>query len=134
MIDLLVSARIPPEYIPDPSERNRIYGRLAQAQNLAQLAKVRREIQNSQGPLPKPLLDYIDLIELRLLAAKKGVERIVSLHGGVEIAFRRWPVEYDRAALARFAIPTQETRHPRGFYLKKTATPRQVIELLYLIA
>lgn len=134
MIDLLVSARIPPEYIPDPSERNRIYGRLAQAQNLAQLAKVRREIQNAQGPLPKPLLDYIDLIELRLLAAKKGVERIVSLNGGVEIAFRRWPVEYDRAALARFAIPTQETRHPRGFYLKKTATPRQVIELLYLIA
>lgn len=134
VVDLLVSARIPPEYLPDPSERNQVYGRLAQAQNLAQLAKVRREIQNAYGALPEPLLNFIDLIELRLLAAKKGVERIVELSGGVEIAFRRWPVEYDRSALARFPVPVQETRHPRGFYLKKSVTPRQVIELLYLIA
>jgi transcription-repair coupling factor (superfamily II helicase) len=67
------SAFIPFSYISDARQRIEIYRKLAQAGDKASSQALEKELRDRFGPVPKPLQLLLQLAELRILAAEKGV-------------------------------------------------------------
>jgi transcription-repair coupling factor (superfamily II helicase) len=70
------SAHIPFKYISDARQRIEIYRKLAQATDKASLQALEKEMRDRFGEVPKPLQLLLQLAEVRLLAAEKGVTAI----------------------------------------------------------
>ena len=70
------SAFIPFRYISDSRQRIEIYRKLAQAGDKASIQALEKELRDRFGPIPKPLVLLLQLAELRILAAEKGVSVI----------------------------------------------------------
>ena len=68
-IDLPVEAFIPDEYIPVRRQKVDIYRRLYQLESFDELAKLRGELRDRFGPIPKPTKRLIKLGKIKLEAA-----------------------------------------------------------------
>jgi transcription-repair coupling factor (superfamily II helicase) len=69
-------AYLPLDYIREPAQRLEIYRRLAQATDRAALDAVKRELTDRFGPPPVPVELLLQVGELKLLAAGRGVTGI----------------------------------------------------------
>ena len=67
------SAFIPADYIAEPAQRVEIYRKLAQAADRAALDQLGRELRDRFGPPPGALELLLQVAELKLLAADRGV-------------------------------------------------------------
>jgi transcription-repair coupling factor (superfamily II helicase) len=137
-LDLQVSARLTPEYIPSPAARSRIYGRLAEAANLAQLSRIAKEVKERYGPAPEEVENFLAISKLRLLAESKGVVSITEDLMYLQVAFDRWPLDYDSKGLRELPVRAELTQYPPGFrFPKKGLNPNQYVQvisdLLYLV-
>jgi transcription-repair coupling factor (superfamily II helicase) len=72
----LAAAYIPFNYISDARQRIEFYRKLAQATDLKALAELEREARDRFGPLPRPLQRLLQVGELKLLAAERGITSI----------------------------------------------------------
>lgn len=86
-IDLQVDAYIPLDYIPDAAQRISIYRKFASSGDLQNLDKVRKELEDRYGNIPRPCLTLFELVELRQLAKRLGIEKISEIDGEVEVEF-----------------------------------------------
>jgi len=86
-IDLQVDAYIPLDYIPDAAQRISIYRKFASSGDLQNLDKVRKELEDRYGNVPRPCLTLFGLVELRQLAKRLGIEKISEIDGEVEVEF-----------------------------------------------
>lgn len=130
-LDLSVSARLTPEYIPSADARSRYYGRLAEARNLPQLSRIMREIQERYGQAPKEVENFLALSRLRLLAENKGVVSITEDLSWLQLVFTRWPLDYDARSFKELPWRSELTQYPPGFRLsKKGLSPDQYAEAL----
>jgi transcription-repair coupling factor (superfamily II helicase) len=137
-LDLQLSARLTPDYIPSPEARSRYYGRLAECGNLAQLSRIAREIKERYGPAPEEVENFLALTKLRLVAESKGVVSITEDLIHLQIAFEAARLDYDAKALRAMAFPVEPTQYPPGFRIPKKGLPAQVFiqaisEVLYLV-
>jgi len=137
-LDLQLSARLTPEYIPSPAARSRIYGRLAETQNLAQFSRIVREIKERYGPAPEEVENFLAISKLRLLAESRGVVSITEDLMYLQVAFEHWPLDYDSKGLRELPVRAEPTQYPPGFRLpKKGLNPNQYVQLisdlLYLV-
>ena len=69
-------AWIPFKYISYPRQRIDIYRRLAQATDRQALKKLRQELRDRFGPLPPAIELLLQVGELRLLAAERGITAV----------------------------------------------------------
>jgi len=86
-IDLQVDAYIPMDYIPDPAQRINIYRKFASSRDSQSLKKIREELEDRYGDIPPPCLALFELVELRQLAARLGIEKITEKDSEVEVEF-----------------------------------------------
>ncbi len=70
------AAYIPFNYISDSRQRIDIYRKVAQATDKAALQSLKRELRDRFGPVPKALDLLLEVAELRVLAADRGVRAI----------------------------------------------------------
>jgi len=88
-IDLLVDAYIPIDYIPDAAQRINMYRKFASARDLQGLEKIKEELEDRYGDIPLPCSTLFELVELRQLAARLGIEKISEGDSLVEVEFSR---------------------------------------------
>jgi len=86
-IDLQADAYIPTDYIPDPAQRINIYRKFASCSDSQSLEKIREELEDRYGDIPLSCLTLFELVELRQLAKRLGIEKIGERDGEVEVEF-----------------------------------------------
>ncbi len=130
-IDLNIDARLSPSYIGDDDRRIAFYGRLAEADNLAKVSRLAREMREEFGPFPDEVRAFVELAKLRLLAADRGVASIKEHMTDIEIAFAGDSVDYDSRRIRELPFSVEATRYPPGFKIRKRGLyGRQVTEAI----
>jgi len=76
-IDLGFGGLIPRGYLPIDGRRMDAYRRLSQATDQEALDRLRKDLVDAYGPLPRRVEVLFDLAEIRLHAAAAGIRRIV---------------------------------------------------------
>jgi transcription-repair coupling factor (superfamily II helicase) len=71
-----IPAFIPITYVSDPSLRIRAYRDLAEVTTHEQLQRLRRDWRDRFGPFPPAVDNLFGLIEIKLAAAKSGINRV----------------------------------------------------------
>jgi transcription-repair coupling factor (superfamily II helicase) len=90
-IDLQISALIPENYLPDVHTRLVLYKRIAHAKDAQELEQLQIEMIDRFGLLPQALKNLFQLTELKLIANKIGIKKIVSGSKGGRIEFNPKP-------------------------------------------
>ncbi len=127
-LDLKVSARIPPDYLPDLAERSRVYAALARARGLAEVGRVRRRLAAERGPLPEEAENFFRLTKIRLLAERRGLLSITEDLAQIQLVAPAYPPAHDPHRLAELPFPVELTRYPPGFRIPKARLGQPVIE------
>lgn len=68
---------IPDDYVNIPSEKIRLYKELDSMNDEASLQRFRKEMEDRFGPVPDQLAELMDVVRLRMVAERIGIERIV---------------------------------------------------------
>ncbi len=118
-LDLAVDARLSPTYLASDDERIAFYGRFAEAENLADVSRLARELRERYGPFPLEVKSFVDLAKLRHLAAGRGVATITEHMTDVQITFRGDALDYDARRIRELRYTVEPTRYPPGFSIKK---------------
>jgi transcription-repair coupling factor (superfamily II helicase) len=93
--DLPITAFLPEDYVPEASERLRLYQRLARVRSESGVRDMRRELEDRFGPLPQPAENLLLIVRLKSMALRAGVEAINTIDDefvivlGAEAARRR---------------------------------------------
>ncbi|MFY9718272.1 MAG: transcription-repair coupling factor, partial [Candidatus Cybelea sp.] len=77
VIDVKIDAFIPNDYIGQVSQKIAIYQQLAKARSQDEVAEVAAGVRDRFGPFPEPLKNLVALCELRAIALRKRVTRVV---------------------------------------------------------
>ncbi|MBK7405465.1 MAG: transcription-repair coupling factor [Phycisphaerales bacterium] len=75
-VDIGLTGVLPKAYIPSDQRRLEAYRRLATATSTAELDKVRTDLLEAYGPVPKQAERLLQLAELRIAAAALGVNTV----------------------------------------------------------
>lgn len=137
-LDLQLSARLTPDYIPSPEARSRFNGRLAETRNLAQLSRIAKELKERYGPAPQEVENFLALTKMRLVAESRGVVSITEDMLHLQIAFETSRLDYDAKALRALPFRVEPTQYPPGFRIPKKGLLAQafiqtISEVLYLV-
>ncbi|MBM3208166.1 MAG: transcription-repair coupling factor, partial [Chlamydiae bacterium] len=68
-----IEAKLPDDYINEPSLRMEIYHRLGEAPGAEEINSILTEIEDRFGPVPLPVLWLCVLTKIRLFAASRGI-------------------------------------------------------------
>jgi transcription-repair coupling factor (superfamily II helicase) len=139
-IDLSVDARLSPSYIQNDELRIEYYGRLSEAEGLAEVVRIAKQLREEFGPMPNEVKAFIDLVKLRILALEKNVSSIKETMTEIQMVFGT-PFEnldYDAKAMKELPFGVEPKRYPIGFTLKKRGIkPEELLEaisrILYLV-
>jgi transcription-repair coupling factor (superfamily II helicase) len=82
------AALIPEDYIEDLELRMQIYRRLANLETAAELEAFAAELIDRFGPLPAPTEQLLQLVGIKQLCRKAGVDKIDAGPKGVVVGFR----------------------------------------------
>ncbi len=86
-VDTDLEIMIPDSYVNVPSEKIRLYKELDSIKSEDLLKRFTANLADRFGsPIPTPVLELIDVVRLRMLGSKMGLERIV-LKNGVMLAY-----------------------------------------------
>jgi transcription-repair coupling factor (superfamily II helicase) len=84
-LDLPLRAFIPEEYIADVETRLSLYQRLSRVDKLEQIEALKDEFNDRFGALPAELQNLLYALKIKLLAAKAGIESIITEDGLIVI-------------------------------------------------
>ena len=87
VITVDVEALLPEAYVPEVNQRLALYKRLAEVETEDEIAKIRAEFADRFGPLPDAVSALIDIVGLKVAAARIGVERIEARNGRAVLTF-----------------------------------------------
>ena len=86
-VDTDLEIMIPDSYVNVPSEKIRLYKELDSIKSEDLLKRFTANLADRFGsPIPTPVLELIDVVRLRMMGGKMGIERIV-LKNGVMLAY-----------------------------------------------
>ncbi len=86
-INLPLSVGIPDDYIQDQSVRLSLYRRAASISRLSEIRELESEFKDRFGPLPPTVINFLNQLELKLLAEQAGVESIFTQYGKLALGF-----------------------------------------------
>jgi len=75
-VELRWKAYLPRDYVPAPRLKLELYRRAGRLRSLAHLADLRQELIDRFGPIPKPTLNWLLEVEIRILAGAWDLQRI----------------------------------------------------------
>jgi len=75
-IALPITAYVPEEYMPNLNARLSLYRRLAKIDCSEEIEDITQELRDRFGALPQPAKNLLYVVEIKMLAAKTGVESI----------------------------------------------------------
>ncbi len=140
-IDLSVDARLSPSYIQNDELRIEYYGRLSEAEGLAEVVRIAKQLREEFGPMPSEVKAFIDLVKLRILALEKQVLSIKESLTEIQLVFERNPdaLDYDAKAMRELPYGIEPKKYPPGFSLKKRGLKVEelleaISRILYLVA
>ncbi|MBI2954164.1 MAG: transcription-repair coupling factor [Chloroflexi bacterium] len=84
-LSLPVTAYLADDYVSDESLRVNMYQRMANVRTLDEVGNLVLEMQDRFGPLPRPALDLVYLLQLKVLAGQAGLRRIETVDDDVVI-------------------------------------------------
>ena len=84
-IDSDLELRLPPEYVPQESERISLYRQLDNMERPEQVEQFRAELRDRFGEIPQVSEELIKVVPLRFAAKKLGMERVVLKNGQMRI-------------------------------------------------
>lgn len=79
--------RLPPEYVPQESERILLYQQLDNMENDEDIKRFRENLKDRFGALPKTSEELIKVVPLRMAARRLGIERIALKKGTMYLYF-----------------------------------------------
>jgi transcription-repair coupling factor (superfamily II helicase) len=88
LIDLKISAFIPPEYINDDMERLNFYKRLYSA-STDEIDEIVSKMKDMAGPIPPELENLVEIIKIKNKLKNKGVEKIIEKNFVIEFYFSK---------------------------------------------
>jgi len=121
--DAPVPAFIPPDYMPDETERLNWYRRLLGADDKT-ADEILAKLEDVSGPAPQSVKNIAEVMKLRHLAARSGVRHLEFNNGALEIYFlREAPPPSDTGArlLAKYADRVRFLPSPLGDGARITA-------------
>jgi transcription-repair coupling factor (superfamily II helicase) len=75
-IDLKIPAMIPDSYVSDLSSRLAFYQRISDARKLEEVTQIQKEIADRYGSLPAAALNLFDVVRIKLVCSRIGIESI----------------------------------------------------------
>ncbi len=88
-INLRVSVKIPPDYIPDENQRLSTYKRISSLKLGSEIDALREELEDRYGPVPEEVERLLDYMRVRRLAEKALVQSIERDRHGIAIKFHQ---------------------------------------------
>lgn len=79
--------RLPPDYVPQENERISLYRELDNMERAEQIDEFRAHLRDRFGQIPQVSEELINVVPLRMIAKKLGIERIVLKNGLLRIYF-----------------------------------------------
>jgi transcription-repair coupling factor (superfamily II helicase) len=86
-VNLGVDIRLPDSYVPEPALRLAFYKQVSAAEDASDLERIRSELEDRFGRLPKPGDNLLRLASLRLDAMRLGARSVDYAEGKVAIQF-----------------------------------------------
>jgi transcription-repair coupling factor (superfamily II helicase) len=97
VINLKVTIKIPPEYLPDESQRLRTYKRISTLKTDGEVADLRAELEDRYGPLPPEVDNLMEYARLRLLSERLLVKSLEKQKEAIHIQFHeKTPVKPEK--------------------------------------
>ncbi|MBI9105436.1 MAG: transcription-repair coupling factor [Spirochaetales bacterium] len=86
-LDLDYSGFIPDKYISESVEKMEVYKKIASVQNDEELAGVNQELEDRYGPLPEEVQNLLAIADIKAMAKKLHISRIMERAGSIRVEF-----------------------------------------------
>jgi transcription-repair coupling factor (superfamily II helicase) len=120
-LDVNVDAYVPPEYVPYEQAKIEIHRRVAGALEVADVERLREELEDRFGPVPEPLGNLLSLQRARIKLGQAGA-RAVSIRGD-RLAVT--PIDLDSARARRLREQLPEALYESGRSQVSVRVPRE---------
>ena len=120
-LDVNVDAYVPPDYVPYEQAKIEIHRRVAGALEVADVERLREELEDRFGPVPEPLGNLLALQRARIKLGQAGA-RAVSFRGD-RLAVT--PIELDSARARRLREQLPEALYESGRSQVSVRVPRE---------
>jgi len=97
-LDLPLPMGLPPDYVPDPNLRLRMYRRLASLSSLEQIQEMETELADRFGPPPPQTRNLLWGLRIKVLAREAGVRSILQENDQLTL-YAHWLEQTDRRRL-----------------------------------
>lgn len=87
MIESDFEVLIPEQYVENVSERIRLYRKLDSIPDECELQKFAMELEDRFGPLPEQVKDLMEIVRIRRLCLRLGIERLSVKNGRMAMYF-----------------------------------------------
>ncbi len=85
LIDVPLAAYVPPDYVPDPALRLRLYRRMAMLGDLVEIDEMAEELADRFGPIPDPVHHLLYQLRIKVLAERAQVTAVTTEAGQIKI-------------------------------------------------
>jgi transcription-repair coupling factor (superfamily II helicase) len=109
-LDVNVDAYVPADYVPYEQAKIEVHRRIASAVEVADVERLRAELQDRFGPIPEPLENLLSLQRARIKFGQAGA-RTVSFHGDRLAVV---PIELDSVRAKRLREELPEALYESG--------------------
>jgi transcription-repair coupling factor (superfamily II helicase) len=120
-LDVNVDAYVPPEYVPYEQAKIEIHRRVASALEVADVERLREELEDRFGPVPEPLANLLALQRARIKLGQAGA-RVVSFRGD-RLAVT--PIDLDSVRARRLREQLPEALYESGKAQVSVRVPRE---------
>ncbi len=120
-LDVNVNAYIPADYVPYEQAKIDVHRRVASAVEVAEVERLREELEDRFGPVPEPLANLLALQRARIKFGQAGA-RAVSFRGG-RLAVT--PIELDSVRAKRLREELPEALYEAGRSQVSVRVPRE---------
>ncbi len=144
VIESDLELRLPPEYVPQESERIGLYQQLDNMERPEQIEAFRSELKDRFGEIPKVTSELIKVVPLRLAAKRLGIERLTLKGGKMYLYFvgDDNKAYYQSPAFGRMLAYLQmnamrcelrDIKGRRSFLIKNVSSVSEALDILTLI-
>jgi transcription-repair coupling factor (superfamily II helicase) len=123
-LDVNVNAYVPADYVPYEQAKIEVHRRVASALEVAEVERLREELEDRFGPVPEPLGNLLDLQRARIKFGQAGAQA-VSFRGD-RLAVT--PIELDSARAKRLREELPEALYESGRSQVSVRVPKEGAE------
>ena len=118
-IDTDLEIMFPDEYVSNISERIRLYKELNEIKNEASLESFEKKLIDRFGPLPGPATSLLDIVRIKWIAVRLGMEKILLKNNLLIVNFVSDPDSQFYRTTLFISVMNYVNRHPRQMAVKQ---------------